>query len=109
MKKFLTFVKNPKFKMISILSFLLFLYTSICAFSYAQSAFNDIQNSVFRLHVLANSNSSEDQNLKYIVRDNLLKYMNNLCKNCTSKEEVIKIVKENKDKFKDLKKLQLTQ
>ncbi len=102
MKKFLTFVRNPKFKMISILSFLLFLYTSICAFSYAQSAFNNIQNSVFRLHVLANSNSSEDQNLKYIVRDNLLKYMNNLCKNCTSKEEIIKIVKENKDKFKEI-------
>ena len=71
MKKILNFIKNPRFKMICILSFLLFIYTTLCAISYAKSVSTDIAESVFRLHVIANSDSEEDQNLKYIVRDNL--------------------------------------
>lgn len=102
MKKILSIIKNSKFKMIVILSFLLFLYTSICAISYAQNISTDIANSVFRLHVLANSDSEEDQNLKYLVRDNLLKYMNEICKDCSSKEEATKLVQENKESFKQI-------
>lgn len=102
MKKIINIFKNPKFKIIIILSFLLFVYTSICAISYAQNVSTDIANSVFRLHVIANSDSTEDQNLKYIVRDNLLKYMNEICKNCSSKEDAIKLVKENSDSFEQI-------
>ena len=69
MKNILNFFKNSKVKMVIILSFLLFLYTTICAFSYAQTVSTDISNSVFRLHVIANSDSKEDQDLKYKVRD----------------------------------------
>ena len=83
MKNFLKFIKNPKLKMTIILSFLLILYTGICAISYASTTSSDIAESVFRLHVIANSNSEEDQNLKYKVRDKLLNYMNNLCSNKT--------------------------
>ena len=89
-------------KMVIILSFLLFLYTSVCAISYAQNVSTDIANSVFRLHVLANSDSKEDQNLKYKVRDNLLSYMNSICSNCKSKQEAIRLVEENKDSFKEI-------
>lgn len=89
-------------KMVMVLTFLLFIYTSICAFSYANHVSYDIAQSVFRLHVLANSDSEEDQNLKYIVRDNLLNYMNSICGNCTSKEEAIANVLENKDKFEQI-------
>ncbi len=102
MKKILNIFKNSKFKMLIILSVLLFIYTSICAISYAENVSTDIANSVFRLHVIANSDSSEDQKLKYIVRDNLLKYMNVICKDCSSKEEAINIVKENKNSFKQI-------
>ena len=102
MKKIINIFKNPIFKIIIILSFLLFVYTSICAISYAQNVSTDIANSVFRLHVIANSDSTEDQNLKYIVRDNLLKYMNEICKNCSSKEDAIKLVKENSDSFEQI-------
>lgn len=90
------------FKMVIILTFLLFLYSSICAFSYAQNISTDIANSVFRLHVIANSDSEEDQNLKYKVRDNLLNYMNSICKNCQSKSEAISIVEKNKDTFEQI-------
>ena len=104
MKKILNFIKNPKVKMVTILSFLLFAYTSICAISYAQNISNDIADSVFRLHVIANSDSKEDQDLKYIVRDNLLSYMNEICSNCKTKQEAIDIVTENKDKFEEIAK-----
>ena len=104
MKKILSFIKNPKVKMVIILSFLLFIYTSICAISYAQNISNDIADSVFRLHVIANSDSKEDQDLKYIVRDNLLSYMNKICSNCKTKQEAIDIVTENKDKFDEIAK-----
>ena len=65
MKNILNFIKNPKLKMILILTFLLILYTGLCAISYATTASSDIANSVFRLHVIANSDSDTDQNLKY--------------------------------------------
>ena len=102
MKKILNVLRNPKVKMVMILTFLLFIYTSICAISYAQNVSTDIADSVFRLHVIANSDSKEDQDLKYKVRDSLLKYMNEICKNCDSKEEAISIVEKNKENFKQI-------
>ena len=104
MKKILSFIKNPKVKMVIILSFLLFIYTSICAISYAQNISNDIADSIFRLHVIANSDNKEDQDLKYIVRDNLLSYMNEICSNCKTKQEAINIVTKNKDRFEEIAK-----
>ena len=102
MKKFLNKIKNSKIGILIILSILLFLYTTICAISYVSAVSTDISDSVFRLHVIANSNSNEDQALKYKVRDNLLNYMNNICKNCTSKEEAINIVSEQQKEFKQV-------
>lgn len=89
-------------KMVIILTFLLFVYSSICAISYAQNISTNIANSVFRLHVIANSDEEKDQNLKYIVRDHLLNYMNSICGNCKSKEEAISIVQKNKDTFEQI-------
>ena len=102
MKKFLKLCNHSKVKMVIILTFLFFAYTTICAISYAEDISTDIANSVFRLHVIANSNSDVDQNLKYIVRDNLLEYMNTLCANCTSKEEAITIANVHIEDFKEI-------
>ena len=102
MKKFLKLCNHSKVKMVIILTFLFFLYTSICAISYANDISTDIADSVFRLHVIANSDSDDDQNLKYIVRDHLLEYMNTLCANCTSKEEAIAIANEHINEFKEI-------
>lgn len=102
MKKILNSMKNSKLGIIIILSLLLFLYTTVCAFSYAQAVSSNISDSVFRLHVIANSDSDEDQNLKYKVRDALLNYMNDICSNCSSKEEAIKIVSTYQDNFKQV-------
>ena len=89
-------------RMVIILSFLLFIYISICAISYAQNVSTDIANSVFRLHVIANSDSKEDQDLKYVVRDNLLNYMNSICKDCKTKQEAILVARQHINTFEQI-------
>lgn len=94
--------KFSKLKLTLVLSFLLFLYISICAISYARIVSSDLCNNIFRLHVIANSDSHEDQNLKYIVRDNLIEYMNSICKNCLNKQEAISIASKHIEDFKKI-------
>lgn len=94
--------KNSKFKKIALLFILLFIYIFICAFSYVNAVSTNIQDSVFRLHVIANSDSDEDQNLKYLVRNKVLEYINTIAKHVSSKEEVISIVKENSDEIQKI-------
>ena len=95
-------LKNQKIQMVAILSFLLILYSSLCAFSYAKNVSEDISDSVFRLHVIANSDSKEDQDLKYKVRDKLIEYMNNISENCNSKEDVISLAQEHQNDFQKI-------
>ena len=86
---------NSKIKRFILIILLLLIYCTICAFSYVNAVSTNIQNSVFRLHVIANSDSDEDQNLKYIVRDNVLEYINTISDSSSSKEDVIILAKEN--------------
>jgi len=87
------------FKRFLLILILLATYIIISAMSYVSAVSNNISSGVFRLHVIANSDSDEDQNLKYIVRDNLIQYMNTLTKNITTKEDAIKIANEHKQDF----------
>ena len=102
MKKLLNFIQNPKVKSGIILLILLTLYIYICAINYVQAVSSDISNSVFRLHVIANSDNKEDQDLKYKVRDALLNYMNSLCFDIDSKEEAISIAQQHKKDFENI-------
>lgn len=92
-------ILNSKFKRFILVSALLIIYVCMSAVSYTHAVTTDIADSVFRLHVIANSNSDEDQNLKYIVRDKVIEYMSSISQNASSKEEVIKIAKANLDKI----------
>lgn len=60
---------------------------------------NDIRNRVFRLHILANSNSEYDQKLKLKVRDRLLNEGLIVFKDSKNLEETILIANNNIDKF----------
>ena len=91
-----------KFKTIIVLFLLFTLYIFISAYSYVSAISDNLYNSVFRLHVIANSNSAQDQNLKYIVRDNLINYLNNKKDNFSSKEEVIEYSKEHLSDLKQI-------
>lgn len=93
---------KKKLKIFILILFLLCLYIFIEAFSYTNLISKDLANNVFRLHIVANSNSSEDQNLKYIVRDNLIEYMNKICNNCNSKEETIAVVSSHINDFTNI-------
>ena len=87
-------MKKIFFNIILIL-FLFFVYFLICANSYSVAVSSDISSSIFRLHVIANSNSEEDQTLKYLVRDNILDYINTLISSDSSKQDVMQIINEN--------------
>lgn len=102
MKTLLSILCSKRVKNSLILLFLLFLYISISAFSYVNAVSLDIEKSVFRLHVIANSDEVEDQNLKYKVRDALISYMNSICKDVENKEEAIELAKLHLDDFKKI-------
>lgn len=99
MPNLLKFINNTNFKRFFILLILLGIYIFISATSYVNAVSKDLENNLFRLHVIANSDQEEDQNLKYIVRDSLISYMNSISANCTSKEEIITIVQNHKEDF----------
>ena len=102
MKTLLSIICSKKVKNSLILIILLFLYIFISAFSYVNAISYDLQDSVFRLHVIANSDSKEDQELKYKVRDALIEYMNNLCLDIDSKNDALEIVKNHLNDFKQI-------
>ena len=95
MKKF----KRLKIGRIFVILILLSLFILISAISYVDAVSNNIADSVFRLHVIANSDSKEDQELKLKVRDELLLYMNIISKDSTSKQEAMQIANEHKEEF----------
>ena len=90
------------FKICLILFCLLLMYIIFYAQSYSYAISSNLSNAVFRLHVLANSDSDEDQQLKLKVRDALLSYMNNLCSNCNTKEEAMEIANIHKNEFQKI-------
>lgn len=93
---------NSKIKRFILLTLLLILYILISAISYTNAVCSDIQESIFRLHVIANSDSAEDQNLKYIVRDSVIEYINEISNNASSKDEVILIAQEHLSEIENI-------
>jgi len=92
-----------------LLMFLLFVYVFISAQSYVTAVSTNLSDAVFRLHVIANSNSDEDQALKLKVRDSLLDYMNEICSNCSTKEEAISIAQSHKFEFQKIAEQTITE
>lgn len=88
-----------KIKYFCILSILLFSLVFITISSYAISVSTDLSNNFFRLHILANSDSEEDQALKLKVRDNIIEYMETLTYDGLSKEEVVTLTQNHLDDF----------
>ena len=91
--------KRLKIGRIFVILILLSLFILISAISYVDAVSNNIADSVFRLHVIANSDSKEDQELKLKVRDELLSYMNIISKDSTNKQEAMQIANEHKEEF----------
>ena len=59
----------------------------------------EIYDKMVRLHVLANSDSEEDQAVKLKVRDAILALTVPLLQNCETKEEAVALLEENQTLF----------
>lgn len=88
-----------KFVLVSIL-FICFLIILIK--NYSDHVFGNISNNFFRLHIVANSDSTEDQVIKYEIRDSILNYISPELKNSKSKDEALRIIQSNIPVFYDL-------
>ncbi len=62
--------------------------------------YRDITQTVFRLHILANSDSEEDQSLKLKVRDAVLEENSDIFEDCKSAEEAAAAAREHIDEIK---------
>lgn len=84
------------FKKVTIYIFSLFVLLNLLIFSDTLKQKENIQN-YFRIHVVANSNSSEDQKLKLQVASNIQKEVQTLLEisKPTTKEETKEIITEN--------------
>ena len=80
---------------------LLLIFTLLFgSLSYTNDASNDISTKVLRMHVLANSNSIDDQRLKIAVKNNILKSTQELFTDCNNLEESIEIAQSNTELIK---------
>lgn len=69
------------------------LFGLICAiilsFARFEARCDELREGVLRLHIIANSDESDDQNLKLAVRDEILKSSTDIFKNCNTTEDAI--------------------
>ena len=77
--------------------FMIFIVST--AISYSIKAFAGLEENIFRLHILANSDSVEDQSLKLLVRDGILDYMKEINKNSNNKDLTMQNTKEHLDEI----------
>ncbi len=75
------------------------ILSGFCSFN---ENYNEITNNVFRLHILANSDSDEDQALKLKVRDAILKETSYLFDGSMSKEETINTVEQHMNEINQI-------
>lgn len=87
-------------KSIIIIIFLFLIYFIFYSISYSYSISQELEETVFRLHIIANSDSKEDQELKLHVRDNVIEYLNQF--SFSSKEDLIKFLNENTSKIENV-------
>ncbi|MEA4825493.1 MAG: stage II sporulation protein R [Clostridium sp.] len=93
-------------KIIAVMFFITIVLGIILGVSYikADASQKTIANKLIRFHVIANSDTTEDQALKLKVRDEILAYMAPKLKESKSIEESRKIIGENNEVIKEIAK-----
>lgn len=74
---------------------LVLLVAAICALAFlfgnqGQESVSTENAAYLRVHIRANSNSEEDQAVKYLVRDKVVEYLTPTVADCETKEEAMK-------------------
>ncbi len=84
-------MKNIKKAEVAFVAILV-IYLALAGIRDFNSDYSHLQNNVVRIHILANSDSDEDQNLKLSVRDEILSYTNDWLSGCTSAAQAREIL-----------------
>lgn len=73
------------------------LFGLICAvvlsFARFELCCDDLRDNLLRLHIIANSDSTDDQNIKLAVRDAILESSVDIFKDCSSVDDAIEVAK----------------
>lgn len=85
------------------ISFFIAMFIAVCVYAVAdfQSGCENIKDSVLRLHVIANSDSVFDQNLKLKVRDAVIESGALMFSDCSDNETAAKLAEEQKAYLKE--------
>lgn len=75
------------------------MLSNIASFARDGAELEKLRNSVLRLHILANSDSEKDQELKLMVRDAILEKSDELFSGCSDKESAEKLCEEKLDEI----------
>ena len=97
-----------------IFVFLLIISLSFIPFAvYSETVsareIEELSHNFFRLHIRANSDSEEDQELKLKVRDDILAYTTKLLSSCADKTEAMKLVSANTEKIEQITKKRIVE
>ena len=85
-------IRKKLFLLSIFLPFLFVIYLYTISKAYSDFVFCNISDSFVRFHVIANSNSTEDQIIKYKIRDSVLEYISPLLQKAHSKQEALNII-----------------
>lgn len=95
---------KKNFSKILLILFLIVLFLIVNIKYYASAVSSELNENIFRLHIIANSDSDSDQKLKLKVRDSIISFMEELEKQCKTKDDVINIVNSNISNFENIAK-----
>lgn len=101
-----------KNKILIVVLILIVLNLSSCANVKSVQDFNlnnelvyeDIVNEIIRFHVIANSDSDEDQSLKLKVRDKVVEFVSSSLRNCESLDDARNFLISNKSEIESIAK-----
>ena len=96
MKKITVNAKTVELAILMGMAFSVFC-AGFCRFA---EDYRSITETVFRLHILANSDSEEDQSLKLLVRDAVLEENSDVFEDCRSAEEAAAAAETHMDEIK---------
>ncbi len=72
------------------------------AFLFGGCSFNQDNQSYLRIHIRANSNSEQDQSIKYEVKNLCVEYLSEYVKECKSKDEVVTMLNKQIPQLEDV-------
>lgn len=94
-KKTINIPINNIFMQAGLIICLLGAFITVSLASYAENVVKNLADNLIRFHVVANSDSADDQQLKMIIRDRIIQYMNSKLENSKDIEQTKNIIVDN--------------